>query len=184
MSRLSLKIFILSFGIILTGGGLLGAESKFDILLGPETAKKYEHVRVEKVVRADTIILESGERIRLIGIEAPDPPRVRYVPTDPYGFPIKQELNPTTPIAQQSYEFARGLLEDQYVRLEFDVQKTNEELQTLAYIFLSDGTFVNEEILKQGFANLKIIPPNTKYVPRLKKAYQEARREKRGLQNE
>ena len=160
------------------------SESRIDMLLGSQTSKKYEHVRVEKVIRGDTIILESGEKIRLIGIEASDPPRAKNIPTDPYGFPIKQEVDPTTPIAEQSYEFVRGLLEDHYVRLESDVQKTGEQSETLAYVFLDDGTFVNEEILKQGFANLKIIPPNTKYIEKFQNAYQEARREKRGLQNE
>ena len=180
---LKTKRIVISFIFLLAVPCSVYSESRIDALLAPSTSKKYEHVRVEKVVRADTFILESGEYVRLIGVDAPDPPKPERVPTDPYGFPVKQEVNPIVPVSQQSYEFVRNLLEDQYVRLEFDAQRISDH-QTLAYVFLKDGTFLNEEILKEGFANLKTIPPNTKYVERLKKAYQEARREKRGLQNE
>ena len=161
------------------------AENHFDPLWN--SLRHYDNVLVSKVIRADTFILESGERIKLIGLASPPPPKKKYSP--PIGTPQETTQtpkveDPTTPIEEQALEFSRDLLEGKYVRLEFDVQKQDENFYTLAYAFLKDNTFVNAEILRQGFANLKIVPPNIQYVDLLREAYQEARREKRGLQSE
>ncbi len=40
---------------------------------------------------------------------------------------------------------------------------------------------LNEEIVKAGYANVMTIPPNVKYQDRFLKAYQEARKNKKGL---
>ncbi len=179
------KKFIFSFYLILlTLPDWALAQSTTDSLFGSDLSKNYANVRVEKVVTAGIITLESGEKIQLIGLNAPDAPRRKgNLPTDEHGFPIEEKADPQTPIEEQAYDFAKNLLEGQYVRLEFDVQNKSEDLRTLAYVFLKDGTLVNAEILRQGFANLKLTPLNRKYAPQLREAYQEARREKRGLQS-
>src|SRR3989338_8792495 len=138
--------------------------------------KKYEKVLVEKVVSADYFILESGEKIKLIGIKAPQPPRRKEIEVDENHIIIHKE-NPIVTIEEKAMDFAKNLLEHKYVRLEFD-NKTKDS------IFLPDGTFVNAEIVRQVFANLNISPPNTKYSDELRKTYQEAPSEKRGLQGE
>ncbi|MDI6606193.1 MAG: thermonuclease family protein, partial [Candidatus Omnitrophota bacterium] len=51
----------------------------------------------------------------------------------------------------------------------------------LAYVYLEDGTFVNAQILKQGYASLMTIPPNVKYAELFLKLYREARENRRGL---
>ena len=145
--------------------------------------KKYEKVLVEKVVSADYFILESGEKIKLIGIKAPQPPRRKEIEVDENHIIIHKE-NPIVTIEEKAMDFAKDLLEHKYVRLEFDNKTKDSEFRTLAYVFLPDGTFVNAEIVRQGFANLNISPPNTKYSDELRKTYQEARSEKRGLQGE
>lgn len=161
------------------------AESKINPIFGSDASKNYANVRVERVISAGILTLESGEKIRLIGLEAPEAPRRRgNLPSDQFGFPIEEQANPKTPIEEQAYDFAKNLLEGQYVRLEFDAQAKSEDFRTLAYVFLKDGTLVNAEILRQGFANLKLTPLNKKYASQLREAYQEARREKRGLQGE
>ena len=142
-----------------------------------------ENQKVIRVIRADTIILENNEKIRLIGIKAPEPPPKREVETDKFGFIIEPD-NPLTPVEERAFNFAKFLLEGQTVRLEFDIQRRDKNFRTLAYVFLEDGTLVNAEIVRQGFAHLQIRPPNTKYADLLREAYQEARREKRGLQGE
>ena len=72
---------------------------------------------------------------------------------------------------------------DQEIKDVFDSEKNSEDYKTLAYVFLlEDDTFVNAEILRQGFAFLSIRPPNMKYAKELREAYKEARAEQRGLQ--
>ena len=178
--------FILFFYfILLIVPHQVAAESKINSIFGSDSAKNYSNVKVERVVSAGILTLESGEKIRLIGLEAPEAPRRKgNLPTDEHGFPIEEKADPQTPMEEQAYDFAKNLLEGQYVRLEFDVQTKSEDFKTLAYVFLKDGTLVNAEILRQGFANLKLTPLSTKYAHQLREAYQEASRENRGLQSE
>ena len=169
---------------------ILGALSFFasdancdsDILFGFQ--KKYDDVLVEHVFTADTLRLESGEKIKLIGLMAPGRPKRKKIEYDNFGLPIKRKISPMATIEEKALNFAKELLEGKRIRLEFDVHSRDKESKTLAYAFLEDGTFVNAEILRNGFANLRIMPPNTKYASQLREAYQEARREKRGLRGE
>ena len=181
----SIRFILLFYFILLTVPDWAAAESKINSIFGSDASKNYSNVKVEQVISAGILTLESGEKIRLIGLDPPDAPRRKgNLPTDQFGFPIEEKANPQTPMEEQAYDFVKNLLEGQYVRLEFDVGTKSEDLKTLAYVFLKDGTLVNTEILRQGFANLKLTPLNTKYAPQLREAYQEARREKRGLQSD
>ncbi len=145
---------------------------------------QYKKIRVNRVISADTIILENDERIKLIGLSAPKPPKPKKIERDQLGFVI-EETKPWTSVEEAALLFAQKLMEGKYVRLEFDVQKKDERSQTLAYVFLvDDNQMANSEILNQGYANLQIRPPNIKYAEILREAYKEAKREKRGLQAE
>jgi len=163
------------------------AETAFESALG---IQKSQEAIVQEVVSADTIVIESsfknGEKVRLIGLKAPEPPeREETKERDEFGFVIPEKARPFTPIEEEALNFATKLLEGKKVRLEFDVSKKNDELVTTAYVFLlDDNTFANQEILRQGYAHLSIQPPNLKYAEKLKEAYKEARQEKRGLQGQ
>ena len=148
------------------------------------TEQEEQNIKIERSITADTVVLETGEKIKLIGLLAPPLPKKASPQYDSFGFVIPPVVTPETPIEEQSLHFVQKLLEKQLVRLEFDVQRKDESNYSLAYIFLPDGTFVNAEILKNGLANLQIRPPNLKYEDKLREAYREARREKRGLQSE
>ncbi len=156
---------------------------EFDFLL--RANKDYSHVKINKVFSADSFELKDGEKIRLIGLAAPtvNIRKREDVERDKYGFPVKRPVDPESPVEEQSYNFAVQLLEKQHVRLEFDHNKKDDQFFTYAYAFLPDGTFVNTEILRYGFANLQTSPVNKKYNDQLREAYKEARREMRGLQS-
>ncbi|OGX38153.1 MAG: hypothetical protein A3C36_06500 [Omnitrophica WOR_2 bacterium RIFCSPHIGHO2_02_FULL_52_10] len=166
------------------------AQSNFDILFKSET--QYADVVIEEILTTDTIVLkermgEKGEVIKLIGLQAPDAPRKRKadIKRNELGMVIKGPVTPETPLEETAFEFVRNMLVGRHVRIEFDVEKKDEDFQTFAYVFRKDdGTFVNAEILRQGFAYLQIRPPNIKYADELRQAYKEAREEKRGLQGQ
>lgn len=141
-------------------------------------------VTVARVIKGDALILTDDRKVRLIGLSAPAAPRRKAPALDESGRMIPEDPNPIETIGEQSLNFTKGLLEERQVRLEFDVQNKDEDFYNLAYVYLLDGTFVNTEILRQGFADLKIVPPNMKYAEKLREAYREARREKRGLHAE
>jgi micrococcal nuclease len=59
-------------------------------------------------------------------------------------------------------------------RIELDVEKRDKYGRLLAYVYLSDGKMLNEDIVKAAYANLMTIPPNVKYQERFLKAYRDA----------
>jgi len=97
------------------------------------TAGEY---RVSRVIDGDTVILENGERIRLIGVD-----------TTEKTHPLKL----VEYFSNESTQFTKQLLEGKEVRLEYDKEKRGKYGRLLAYIYLMDGTFVNAEIIKQGY---------------------------------
>ncbi len=139
---------------------------------------------VTGVISADTIILDHKDKIKLIGIKSPEPPRQKEIIRDQYGF-ITKEPSPEMSLEERAIDFVRTLLLGKRITLEFDIRKKDESAADLAYVFLAeDRRFVNAEIVRQGFAHLHIQPPNFKYADELREAYRDARTEKRGLLGE
>jgi micrococcal nuclease len=92
--------------------------------------------QVSKVIDGDTLQLRSGERVRLIGIDAPE---------------LGDSREKAAAMARESRDFLRGLAEGRDVRLEYGHDKKDSYDRTLAYLYLRDGTFINAEIIKQGY---------------------------------
>jgi micrococcal nuclease len=81
--------------------------------------------------------------------------------------------------------YAQDLQENKKVRLEYDVDAGDTSSGYLyAYVYLPDGRMANVELLRMGFVKLRIIAPNVKYEDKLRVAYQEAKKEKRGLEGD
>ncbi len=172
--RLLLMIFFLS---VPAWGG-----DKSDDLFN--FSKKQDEALVVKVVASDLIVLEDGRRVKLIGVESAGPPPRKYVKYDDKGHVIEQPEEPTIPLEEQALTYARDLLENKKVRLEYDVDAGDTSGYLYAYVYLPDGRMANVELLRMGFVKLRTIPPNVKYEDKLRVAYQEAKKEKRGLEGE
>ncbi|MFC1805066.1 thermonuclease family protein [Candidatus Omnitrophota bacterium] len=141
--------------------------------------EKYANVYVKRVIDGDTILLQSGERVRLLGIDTPEMHESSKLHRD--SRKSGQDLATIKKLGRRSYEFVRKLIESKRVSLEFDVEKRDQYGRLLAYVFLKDGTFVNAKIVEEGYASLMTYPPNVKYANSLLKLYRQARKEKRGL---
>lgn len=139
----------------------------------------FDDVYVKRVVDGDTIQLETGDRVRLIGIDTPEIHESYKLYRDSQR--TKQDVATIQNMGRRSYEFTKKLLEGKRVSLEFDIDKRDRYERLLAYVYLKDGTFVNAEIIKQGYASVMTIPPNVKYADLFLRLYQEAREQKRGL---
>ncbi len=151
---------------------------KFSIPFGK--SYNYSDILVERAVDGDTLKLESGERVRLIGIDTPEMHESNKLYKDSQR--SGENVATIQKLGRRAYEFTKKLVEGQRVSLEFDVEKYDKYDRLLAYVYLKkDGTFVNAEIIKQGYASLMTIPPNAKYANLFLKLYQEARNNKRGL---
>ncbi|MBM3243951.1 MAG: thermonuclease family protein [Candidatus Omnitrophica bacterium] len=93
----------------------------------------------------------------------------------------RQRISEIKEMGKRSYEFTKKLVEGKRVSLEFDVERYDKYKRLLAYVYLKDGTFVNAEIVKEGYASLMTYPPNVKYADLFLRLYRQARENKRGL---
>ncbi len=139
----------------------------------------YADILVKRAVDGDTLELENGERVRLIGIDTPELHESDKLRRDAQR--TGQDIATIQKLGAQAYEFTKGLVEGKRVSLEFDVERYDTYKRLLAYVYLKDGTFVNAEIVKQGYASLMTFPPNVKYADLFLKLHKEARENKRGL---
>ncbi|MDP8265111.1 MAG: thermonuclease family protein [Candidatus Aceula lacicola] len=178
-TKITKLLFLLFF--LCSAGQTASAEKKSDpLFLG--LSQKNKKAVVENVTNSGLILLEDKRRVKLIGLKPLDRPKRKKQKFKKYNIPVEEEEKPTTTIEERAYGYANSLLKGKQVTIEFDRQYRDNQGYILGYVFLPDGTLANAEILRQGFADLTIKPPNTKYEPELRKAYLEAREEKRGIQ--
>lgn len=142
----------------------------------------YDDILVTRAVDGDTLKLENGERVRLIGIDTPEVHESQKL----YKDSRKSGRDPAAiqRMGKKSWAVTRKLVEGRRARLEFDAEKRDRYGRLLAYVFLQDGTFVNAEIIKAGYASPMNYPPNVKYKEKFKGLYNEARENRRGLWKE
>ncbi len=155
-------------------------DGKFTIPFGK--TYNYADIYVRRVIDGDTLQLETGERVRLIGIDTPEMHESDKLYRDSHR--TGEDIRTIQELGRRAYEFTKKLVEGKRVSLEFDVEKHDKYGRLLAYVYLKkDGTFVNAQIIQEGYASLMTIPPNVKYADLFLKLYQEARKNKRGLWN-
>jgi len=125
---------------------------------------------VRRVVDGDTLVLENKERVRLIGVDTPE---------------TKHPRRPVEYFGKEASAFTKRMVQGKRVRLEFD--QANAHLghkdryrRTLAYVFLEDGTFLNAEIIKQGYGFAYTRFP-FKYSEEFTRYQREAREQRKGL---
>jgi len=135
--------------------------------------------KVERVIDGDTLKLSNGERVRLIGIDTPESKDNAKLRKDSKR--TGQNAKEIIEMGKWAADFTRKLVEGKEVKLEFDVSQRDKYGRLLAYVYLTDGTFVNAEIIKQGFAQVMTIPPNVKHQDLFLRLQKEARENRRGL---
>ncbi|MCZ6752535.1 MAG: thermonuclease family protein, partial [Acidobacteria bacterium] len=93
---------------------------------------------VVRVVDGDTLLLDRKERVRLIGVDTPET-------VDP--------RRPVERFGKEASAFMKRMAEGKKVRLEYDQDRKDRFGRTLAYVYLEDGTFLNAEIVRQGYGH-------------------------------
>lgn len=137
--------------------------------MNAQTAGKY--YPVSRVVDGDTFVIlvdKDKVKIRFIGIDAPESRKAG----------IRKQVQA---FGAESKIFLTKYLSQKKVRLEFDVQKLDRYGRTLAYVYLKDGTFVNNDLVQRGYAKVSTFPPNVKHVAVFRKSEERARKKKSGL---
>jgi micrococcal nuclease len=110
--------------------------------------------RVQSVLDGDTIVLEGGARVRLIGVDAPES---------------------AEPLGVEASEFTRQFTKNGSVRIEVDRERVDRFGRFLAYVWVGDR-LLNEELVRAGLARYE---PKYQYSAAMKRRYKLAQEEAR-----
>lgn len=138
---------------------------------GMQEKHRNQLYKVVEVVDGDTIKIDIGgktESVRLIGINAPE----KYSPQ-------KEEAE----YGKAAASYTKKLLQGQKVHLTYDTQHRDRYGRLLAYVYMADGTFINAQLVKAGYARVMTIPPNVKYQSLFTALQKNARDSGNGLWN-
>lgn len=132
-----------------------------------------KEVTVEDVIDGDTIRITGGNRVRYIGINAPEIGRKEG----------KKWVYDPEPFAEEAKALNEELVEGKKVRLEYDVVKRDKFARLLAYVYVGDN-LVNGRMVGRGYALTYIYPPNVKHANLLVRLQKGARENDRGFWRE
>lgn len=131
-----------------------------------------EKARVKKVVDGDTIELETGQKVRYIGIDTPE---------------TKHPTKGIQCFGKEASEMNRKLVEGKEIYLTKDVSETDRYKRLLRYVYLPDPTgtnealFVNKYLVEEGYAYSLTYPPDVKYSVLFSELQKKAHEENKGL---
>jgi len=131
------------------------------------TPRRQKSVTVAYVVDGDTFRTATGERVRLLGIDAPE---------------VAHHDQQEEPFGDESTAWLRQQISGRVVTLHMGAEETDRYGRTLAWVYLADGTLINQLSLLTGQARLLDrfgLPLDLE--PRLRKAAASARVERIGL---
>ncbi len=110
--------------------------------------------KVIRVVDGDTLRVNykgNEERIRLIGIDAPESKPNKKAKNDAQR--SGEDVEAITAMGKELTNFVKTLVKPgDTVKIEFDVEKRDRYRRLLAYVYFSDGKMLNEEVVKAGYA--------------------------------
>lgn len=139
------------------------------------TVAPYEKqkVKVLRVIDGDTIEIEGNIKLRYIGINTPE---------------LHDPKKPVECFGQVASDENKKLVEGKEIYIQRDVSETDKYKRLLRYVWVGDPStssgqviFVNDYLVRQGFAQVSTFPPDVKYIPQFLAAQTEAQNNDRGL---
>ncbi len=138
-----------------------------------QSAQENNKAKVIRVIDGDTIEVEYQNEVK----------KLRYV-----GINTPETVDPKRPVGcfgKEASDENKRLISGKEVILEKDVSETDKfgRLLRLVYLKLDDGSllFVNDYLVRQGYAEASTYPPDVKYSQQFIEAQREARENNRGL---
>lgn len=126
----------------------------------------YSFYRVKKVFDGDTVLLEDGRRVRLLGINTPE---------------VRHKNEDAQAGGDEAKQWLVNKLQNSKVRLETDVEKTDKYERTLAHLFTENDEHLNLQLVAAGLAAVNIYPPNLLHAEELIKVQDQAEQARSGI---
>jgi micrococcal nuclease len=146
-------------GVVLLGSAVLAYRAFNGEDGTPARGERPRKAEVKRVINGHKIKLESDEELIYAGIRAPYP----------------QE-----PLFEEAKRRNIKLVEGRMIRVRFDRRERDRKDRLLAYVS-ADGIFVNEALVREGLAYVRLTPETRRYADELLAAQAEARQQERGL---
>ena len=135
-----------------------------------------QKVKVVRVIDGDTVEIEGNIKVRYIGVNTPE---------------LRDPRKPIECFGQAASDENKRLVEGKEIYIQKDVSETDKFKRLLRYVWIGDPTvssaeaiFVNDYLVRQGFAQVSTYPLDVKYVSQFLEAQKEAQENKRGLWKE
>jgi len=124
---------------------------------------------VVSVTDGDTVILDSGLVVRMIGTQAPK-------------LPLGREGFDTWPMAEEAKDALEALALGQDVELRYGGERIDRHGRALGHLFLrADGRWLQEEMIAAGLARVYSFPDNRSCLAELMAAESQARAMRLGI---
>jgi endonuclease YncB( thermonuclease family) len=123
---------------------------------------------VVEIVDGDTLVLEGGLQVRLVGIQAPK------LPLDRPGFK-------KWPLADEAKAALDALTRGRTVGLKYGGRRRDRHGRALAHLFTEDGRWIQGALLAQGMARVYSFRDNRRMVAEMLALERQARAANRGI---
>jgi len=133
------------------------------VVLAPVPQPAY---RVKRVYDGDTLQLENGDKVRLLGINTPE---------------IESLRKSGEPGGEEARLWLQHRLSGQTVKLEEDTELRDHYGRRLAHLYTDSGEHINLSLVREGLAFVDIHPPNVKHAAVLVDAERQAEKKRAGL---
>jgi len=125
-------------------------------------------VKVQKVIDGDTLRLQDGRLVRLIGVNTPE---------------IDHENGDSEPLAETARDFLQALIDRQqaFILLHYDSETQDSHGRQLAHVFSPQGSNIQAQLIANGLGIWITVPPNLRYLDCYRAQEQQSRQQHRGI---
>ena len=157
-------LYLLIFGWVVLALSWPAQSNSSEIMDG---LMKGATVKITEIVDGDTVILDNGRQVRLMGIQAPK-------------LPLNRPNFVAWPLAEEAKEYLEKILSHNATLYLADTAEDRHG-RILAHIITDDGKWLQQEMLLAGLARVYSFADNHEKTEELYAAAKKARKDKRGL---
>ena len=124
--------------------------------------------KVVEIVDGDTVILQDGRQVRLVGLQAPK-------------LPLGRENFQAWPLAEEAKQALSDMVLGEEVTLGFGGRRGDRHGRVLAHLFGPDGTWIQGRLLERGMARVYSFADNRALLADMLAYERDARRSRKGI---
>lgn len=170
------KSVFFAFLILSTLNSITTAAFASDKTVNPPISNVFT---VWRVYNADLLRLKEDEKLVLAGIDSPE----YFLNSKQYrdASRSKIELKKMRWAGKQAHKFMKNLVQGKKITVQNADPSRDSRNRLIGYAYLQDGTFVNAEMIKAGYARVTTRSGQSEHQTEFLKYQDEARQNNRGL---